>query len=125
MRSESANIHQENENSDVVLMSHEEEMPICKEILENQDNKNEDVIEQDKVFFLNQVTNESKVNDNIWITKSCASCHIINSLEGMTNLKNNYLKIKIRSSKTMMAIERGTYNGIVVSKDNRKTTIQL
>ena len=47
MRSESENIHQENENSDVELMLHEEEVPICKEILEYQDNKNEDKNDQD------------------------------------------------------------------------------
>ena len=39
MRSESANIHQINKNSDVVLMLHEEEVLICKEILREHNNK--------------------------------------------------------------------------------------
>ena len=41
MKGESANIHHENENSDVMLMGHEEKVTICEEILEYQDNKNE------------------------------------------------------------------------------------
>ena len=36
----------------MVLMSHEEEMPICEEILEYQNNESEDEIEQGQVFSL-------------------------------------------------------------------------
>ena len=39
MKGESANIHHENEISDVMLMGHEEKVPISKETLEYQDNK--------------------------------------------------------------------------------------
>ena len=58
-KNESANIHQEKENSDVILMAHEEKVLICEEILECQDNKNEVEMEQDKVLFMNQTTNEA------------------------------------------------------------------
>ena len=55
MRSESVNIHQENENSDVRLMLHEEEvLSICEEILEYQNNESDNEIEQDQVFLMNQ-----------------------------------------------------------------------
>ena len=95
MRSESAYIHQENENSDVVLMWHEEEVPICEGIFEYQDNKSGNEIEQDLVFFMNQTINKSIMNNNIWIVNSGASCHMPNLLEDMTNLKNSYSKIKV------------------------------
>ena len=78
MRNESANIHQENKNSDVMLMAHEGKVPICQVISEYQDNENKVEIEQDQVFFMNQTTNESKINDNIWIADSGASCHMTN-----------------------------------------------
>ena len=73
---------------------------------------------------MNQTTNESKINDNIWIADSGASCHMTNSLEGMTDLKTDYSKIKIGSGKTVMGSKKGTYEGMVVSKDNKKTMIQ-
>ena len=38
MRIEYANIHRENENSEVILTDHEEKVPICEEIPEYQDN---------------------------------------------------------------------------------------
>ena len=60
-----ANIHQENENSDVVLMSHEEEMLICEEILEYQNNESEDEIEQGQVFSLWIRRQMNKKNDII------------------------------------------------------------
>ena len=47
------------------------------------------------------------------------------SLEGMMDFKNNYSKIEIGSGKTMLATKRGIYRGIVISKDNKKTMIQL
>ena len=59
-------------------MSHEEEMPTCKEILEYQDNESENEIEQDQIFFMNQTNNESKINDNIWIVDSGTSYHMTN-----------------------------------------------
>ena len=58
MRSESVYINQENEYSDVVSLSYEEEVPISKKILEYQDNENKDKNQQDYVFFMNQTTNE-------------------------------------------------------------------
>ena len=48
-----------------------------------------------------------------------------NTLEGMTDLKDDFAKIKIGSGKTMLATKRGTFEGMVVSKDNKKTMIQL
>ena len=75
MRSESVNIRQENENSDVVLMLYEDEVPIYEKIYEYQDNESEDEIEQDQVFFMNQTTKESKINNDIWIANCGASCH--------------------------------------------------
>ena len=89
-----------------MFMAHEGKVPICEEISEYQDNENEVEIEQDQVFFMNQTTNESKINDNIWIADSGASCHMTNSLEGMTDLKTDYSKIKIGSGKTVMGIEK-------------------
>ena len=69
--------------------------------------------------------NESKIDENIWIADSGASCHMTNSLEGMTDLRDYYAKIKIGSEKTMLSTKKGTYEGMVVSKDNKKTMIQL
>ena len=125
MKNETMNIHQENENSDMILMSHEEKVPTCKEISEYWDDENEVKNKLDQALFMNQNMNESKIDDNIWIADSGASCHMTNSLEGMTDLRDNYTKIKIGSGKTMLATKKGTYEGMVVSKDNKQTTIQL
>ena len=48
-----------------------------------------------------------------------------NSLEDMTGLRDDYAKFKIGSGKTILATKKGTYEGMVVSKDNKKTMIQL
>ena len=70
-------------------------------LLPHQDNKNKLKIEQDQVFFMNQTRNESKINNNMWIVDSSASCHMTNSPDGMKDLKDDCSKIKIRSVKTM------------------------
>ena len=44
--------------------------------------------------------------------------------EGMTDLKNDYSKIKIGSCKTMMATKRGIYEEMLVTKNNKNTMIQ-
>ena len=82
-------------------------------------------MKQDKVLFMNQTTNEAKINENIWIADSGASCHMTNSLEGMTDLKTDYSRIKIGNGNILMGIKKGTYEGMDVSKDNKKTRIQL
>ena len=125
MKSESTNIHHEKGISDVMLMGHEEKVPICKETLEYQDNKSEVEMKQNKVLFMNHTTNEAKINENIWIADSGASCHMTNSLEGMTDLKTDYYRIKIGNGNILMGIKKGTYERMVVSKDNKKTRIQL
>ena len=56
---------------------------------------------------------------------SGASCHMSNLLERMTDLKNDYLNVKIGRGEIMMATKRGTYKGMVNSKDNKKSIIQL
>ena len=94
-------------------------------MIEYQDYESEVEIEQDRVFFMNQMTNESKINNNIWMVNSGVSSHMTNCLEGIMDLKNEISKINIRSRKTMIFIKRGTYKGMVVSKDNKKTMIQL
>ena len=101
MRSESTNIHEESEISDVVLMSHEEEVPICRKILEDQDNVNEDENEPDQVFFMIRQQMKPKEMDNFWIADSGASCLMTNLLEDMIDLKNYFSQIKIGSGKTM------------------------
>ena len=118
MKSETTNNHQENENSDVILTSHEEKVSTSKEISEYWNDENEVKSKQDQILFMNQSTNESKINDKI--VDSGTSYHMTNSLEGMTDLKDNYTKIKIGSGKTMLATKRGTYERMVVSKDNKK-----
>ena len=44
-----------------------------------------------------------------------------NSLDRMKDLKDDYAKIKIGRGKTMLATKRGTCEGMVVSKDDKKT----
>ena len=89
MKNETTNIHQENENSDVILMAHKEKVPTCNEISEYWDDENEVKSKRDQDRFMNQNMNKSKINDNIWIADSGASCHMINSLEGMADLRDN------------------------------------
>ena len=125
IKNETLNLHQEKEDKDVVLMSHEEEVQTCKVISEYSDNEKEIKDKEDKVLFVNQTQAEAKINDNLWIADSGASCHMTNSLDGMKDLKEDYAKIKIGSGKTMLATKRGTYEGMVISKDNKKTMIQL
>ena len=70
-------------------------------------------------------TKMKEINDNIWIADSGASCHMTNSLEGMKDIKTDYSKIKIENRKTVMSIKKGTFEGMAVSKDSKKTMIQL
>ena len=51
MKSKTTNIHQENENRDVILMSHEEKVPTCKEISEYQDNEMKLKVSKNKFFL--------------------------------------------------------------------------
>ena len=65
MQNELANIHQEIENSNLVLMSHEEEVQTCKVISEDSDNKNEIENKEDQVFFMKQTQVQAKIINNI------------------------------------------------------------
>ena len=90
MRSESVNVHQENEKGKVVLKSHEAEILKFEEIPKEQKKDNDNNNNKEQVFFKNQVSYGIEMKENIWIAVCGASYHMTNSLKGMKDLKNDF-----------------------------------
>jgi len=101
-------------------MSQEDFTPLCKETNEIFDEEDGlDHIMGHNLFTNRKPESPNKIDENTWIPDSGASCHMTNTLEGMTDLKYDCSKIKIGSGKTMVATKIETYEGIVVTKDKK------
>ena len=63
--------------------------------------------------------------NHIWIGDTGASCHIVRSLTGMSNLKNGSSSIKVGSGSLLKVEKIGTFKGIVEQKDGTSQTVEL
>ena len=67
----------------------------------------------------------TEILEDVWITDSGASSHMINTLQGMYNQCRISSKVKIGSSKYVEANIIGDVSGIAIQKDGTKTDITL
>lgn len=99
-KSESANVSNENKStkSEVILTATE----YCLSVSNNNDN-----------------------NDNIWVGDSGASSHMVNSLNGVSNIVDIDTQIKIGDSNFLSAPKKGHYSGTIIQVDGSTTTVKL
>ena len=67
----------------------------------------------------------TKINDNVWIADSGASCHMTNSLEGMYEIRKGNCKVMIGDGQSVETTKSGKWKGVVKQKDGSTTPIIL
>ena len=80
-----------------------------------------DVNEDDAYAMLN-TTNEAtnkNTTQGIWIGDTGASCHMTNSLSGMTKLKQTNTIIQIGDGESITGAQIGTWQGFIINKGSK------
>ena len=75
------------------------------------------VTESDMILMVQRNTN---INKTTWVADTGASCHMTNSLEGMTNLKDVNRTVTIGNGKKMVVKKNGTWNCFIIDKGIKK-----
>ena len=70
-------------------------------------------------------TNDMKTTQGIWIGDTGASCHMTNSLSGMTKLKQTNTTIQMGEGKSITGTQVGTWQGFVINNDGSKSRLTI
>ena len=81
--------------------------------------------DEDAVVFMATTDNKTPRN-NIWIGDTGASCHMTNSLDGMSKLRPSNTTITIGDGKSISSTQMGTWQGYVLRSNgtHHKITLQ-
>ena len=63
--------------------------------------------------------------NNIWIGDTGASCHMTNSLEGLSDLKKASFEVTMGDGKSMITTQVGKWTGVAIQKDGKAKPITL
>ena len=88
---------------------------------------NEEAEEAELLFNMTEKgTNTKKMqDDNIWIGDTGASCHMTNSLEGLSSMTDTKQSVTMGDGKSISTAQIGVWKGVKVTKDGQTKAITL
>ncbi len=79
-------------------------------------------VNTDNVVFM-AVEDHRKMTNNIWVADSGATCHIMDSSEGLFDTESIWESIKIGTSKETYATKCGKYCGEIMMPEGKKEIV--